>query len=119
VADLGLVRPHVVMRHDNTFPVFCYSAAAILGVVALMLVPIWRDFRNYSLSYRAVFLVFAGNLLIWSGLGFTLLFYSVHFSTHIRAALFNLKWVSSGITLGLMISLLFIRFFDGRGLTKR
>jgi hypothetical protein len=38
---------------------------------------------------------------------------------HIRAALAHCGWVSDGITLGIVISLAFSRFFQTRGLTKR
>jgi len=107
------------MQQDNTFPIFCYSAAAILALVVFLAGPFTRDYQNSSLWLRAVFFALATNMLIWSALGFTLIFYSGHFSTHTRAALSHCEWISSGITLGILISFVFSKLFDTRGLTKR
>lgn len=107
------------MQQDNTFPIFCYSAAAILALVVFLVGPFTRDYQNSSAWFRAVFFALASNMLIWSALGFTLIFYSEHFSTHARAALSHSKWISTGITLGILISLLFTKLFDTKGLTKR
>jgi hypothetical protein len=99
------------MRQDNTVLVFQYSAAAILAVVLLLGIRFERDFRGSPLWFRAANLVLATNLLVWSALGFALVFYSAHFSAHTRTALFHCKWTSGGITLGMLISLSFSRFF--------
>ena len=107
------------MQQDNTFPIFFYSAAVILALVVFFVGPFTRDYQNSSLWLRAIFFALATNLLIWSALGFTLIFYSQHFSTHTRAALSHCKWISSGITLGILISFLFTKLFDTRGLTNR
>src|SRR5438552_11232384 len=107
------------MQQDNTFPVFWYSAAVILALLILLVGPFTREYRSSSLWFRAVNLALAINLLIWSALGFTLIFAPAHFSTHTRAALFHCKWISSGITFGILISLMFSKLFDTRGLTSR
>jgi hypothetical protein len=107
------------MGQDNTFPVFCYAAAAILAVVLLFGIRFERDLRNSPLWFRAANLVLAINILVWSALGFTLIFYSAHFTTHTRAALIHCKWMCGGITLGVLISLAFSRIFQTRGLTNR
>jgi hypothetical protein len=107
------------MQQDNTFLIFCYSAAAILALVVFLVGPFTRDYQNSSAWLRAVFFALAINMLIWSALGFTLIFYAVHFSTHTRVALFHCKWTSGGISLGILLSFLFTKLFDTRGLTKR
>jgi hypothetical protein len=99
------------MRQDNTFLVFCYSAAAILAVLLLFGIRLERDLRNSPLWFRAANLVLAINMLIWSALGFTLIFYSAHLSAPVRIAISHCKWTSGGITLGMLISLGFSRFF--------
>src|ERR1700730_9869790 len=104
------------MQQDNTFLIFCYSAAAILALVVFLVGPFTRDYQNSSRWLRAIFFAFASNMLIWSALGFTLTFYSEHFSTPARAALSHSKWISSGITLGILISFAFSKLFDPRGL---
>ena len=100
------------MRQDNTVLVFLYSAAAILAVVLLLGIRFERDLRGSPLWFRAVNVVLAINLLVWSALGFALVFYSVHFSAHTRTALSDCKWTSGGITLGVLISLAFSRLFQ-------
>jgi hypothetical protein len=107
------------MQQDNTFPIFCYSAAAILALVVFFVGPFTRDYQNSSRWLRAVFFALATNVLIWSALGFILTFYAAHFSNHARLALSQSKWTSGGITLGILISLAFSKLFDTRGLTKR
>jgi len=107
------------VQQDNTVFIFFYSAAAILALGVFFVSPFTRDYRIFSPWVRALFFVLASNMLIWSALGFTLLFYSGHFSPHTRAALLQSKWTSSGITLGILISFFFSKLFDTRGLTKR
>ena|SRR5207248_9370955 len=107
------------MQQDNTFPIFCYSAAAILALVVFLVGPFTRDYQNSSRWLRAVFFALATNLLIWSALGFMLIFYGAHFSSHTRVALSHCWWTSGGITLGILISFLFTKLFDTGGLTKR
>jgi hypothetical protein len=107
------------MQQDNTFPIFCYSAAAILALVFFLVWPFTRDYQNSSRWLRAVFFALATNNLIWSALGFTLIFYGTRFSSHTRVALFHCKWMPGGITLGILISFAFSKFFDTKGLTKR
>jgi len=99
------------MRQDNTFVIFGYSAAAILAVVLLLCLCFERDLRNSALWFRAVNLVLAINMLSWSALGFTLIFYSVQLSPPARIAISHCKWTSGGITLAIVISLAFSRFF--------
>jgi len=107
------------VRPDNTILLFWYSAASILAVVVLLGIRFARDLRDSPLWVRVAFFALAITLLIWSALGFTLIFYSAHLSTHMRAALINLKWMFSGISLGLVISLTLNKVFQARGLTKR
>jgi hypothetical protein len=103
------------MLQDNTFPIFCYSAAAILALVVFLVGPFTRDYQNSSAWLRAVFFALAINLLIWSALGFTLILYAAHVSTQTRVALSHCKWTSGGITLGILISFLFTKLFDTKG----
>src|SRR5947209_16451111 len=107
------------MRQDNTFSIIVYSAAAILALVVFLVGPFTRDYQNSSRWLRAIFFALATNSLIWSALGFTLTFYGAHFSSHTRIALSHCWWTSGGITLGILISFLFSKLFDTRGLTKR
>lgn len=107
------------MQQDNTFPIFCYSAAVILAVVVFLVGPFTQDYKKSSAWLRAIFFALAINLLIWSALGFTLIFYATHFSPHTRVALSHCKWTSGGITLGILISFGFSKLFDARGLTNR
>jgi hypothetical protein len=99
------------MRQDNAFLIFGYSAAVILAIVLLLGLRFERDLRASPRWFRAANLVLATNLLVWSALGFALVFYSAHFSTHTRTALFHCKWTAGGITLGMLICLSFSRFF--------
>ena len=107
------------MQQDNTLPIFSHSAGVILALVVFLVGPFTRDYRNSSPWVRAVFFALAANLLISSALGLTLIFYSGHFTTHTRATLFHCKWTFSGITVGILISWLFTKLFDTRGLTNR
>jgi len=91
--------------------VFCYSAAAILALLLLFGIRFERDLRNSPLWFRAANVVLAVNMFSWSALGFALLFYSSRFSPHMRIAFSHLWWISTGITLGMFISLGFSRFF--------
>jgi hypothetical protein len=112
---------------ENTIPLFLYSVMVILAVV-LLVIPFCRQWRNSSLWVRAVCFVLAINRLIWSALGFALVLYSTHLSSHMRASLFHWKLIFTGIALGLLVSLLFSAefrqlaapgIFGTRGLTKR
>jgi len=107
------------VRPDNTVLLFWYSAAAILAVVVLLGIRFARDLRDSPLWVRAAFFALALTLLVWSTLGFTLVFYSPHFSTHVRVALINCKWMFSGISLGIVISLTLNKLFQTKGLTNR
>jgi hypothetical protein len=99
------------MGEDHIFVVFGYSAAAILAVILLLGIRFERDLRNSPHWFRAANVVLAINILVWSALGFILTFYSTLFSAHTRAALSHGKWTSGGITLGMLITLAFSRFF--------
>jgi hypothetical protein len=91
--------------------VFCYSAGAILAIILLVGLRFERDLRSSSRWFRAANVVLAANMFVWSALGFALIFYSAHFGLHTREAVSHCKWTSGGITLGMLISLAFSRFF--------
>ena len=93
------------MQQDNTLPVLLYSVMVILAIF-LSLIPLTGQYRSSSLWVRAVTLILAINSLIWSALGFTLIFYSAHLTAHARSSLLQCKWLCTGIALGLLISLL-------------
>jgi hypothetical protein len=99
------------MQQDNTFLIFGYSAAAILALVVFLVFPFTRDYQNSLRWLRAVFFALAANMLIWSALGFTLIFYSEQLSLPARIAISHCKWTSGGISLGILISFAFSRFF--------
>jgi hypothetical protein len=100
----------------------------VVLAIFLLLIPFTGQYRSSSLWVRAVTLILAINSLIWSALGFALIFYSAHLTAYARASFLHCKWLSTGIALGLLISLLFsVEFrhlaapgvFGQRGLTKR
>lgn len=100
----------------------------VIFAIVLLLIPFGRQWRNSSLWVRLVCLVLAINSLIWIALDFALIFYSAHWSNHMRTFLFHLKLTLGGMSLGLLISLLFSvefrqlaapRIFGTRDLTKR
>ena len=99
------------MRQNNTILVFAYSAAAILAMGLLLAIRFERGLRNSPRWFRAANLVLAINMLVWSALGFTIMFDVAHFTTHTHAALVQCKWTCGGIGLGILISLAFSRFF--------
>ncbi len=91
--------------------IFWYSAAVVLAIVLLFGLRFARDLRDSPLWFRAVNVLLAINLLVWSALGFSLIFYSPHLSAPTRIALSHCKWTSGGITLGVLVSLAFSRLF--------
>jgi len=99
-----------MLQQDNTFPIFLDSAAVILAIILLFGLRFERDLRASPRWIRATNLAFAINLLVWSALGFTLIFYSAHLTAYARAAISHCEWMSGGITLGIVISLGFSRF---------
>jgi hypothetical protein len=93
------------MQQDNTISIVCYAAMPILSLAFLFLAFAPR-YRRTSRWLRSVSFVLGIIGPIWSALGFLLLFYSSHFTSHSRAYLVHWKSTLSGVALGLLISLL-------------
>jgi membrane associated rhomboid family serine protease len=93
------------MGGDNTL---IFIAYAVMPVASLwfFFVAFRRKYRGTSQWIRSVNLFLAIIGLIWSALGFLLLFYSSHLTSQTRSSLFQWKSHISGIAVGLLISLL-------------
>ena len=93
------------MGGDNTL---IFIAYAVMPVTSLwfFFVAFRRKYRGTSQWIRSVNLILAIIGLIWSALGFLLLFYSSHLTSQTRSSLFQWKSHISGIAVGLLISLL-------------
>jgi membrane associated rhomboid family serine protease len=95
-----------------------------IGYAVMPLASLWfffvafgRKYRSASQWIRSVNLILAIIGLIWSTLGFLLLFYSSHLTSRTRSSLFDWKSHISGIAVGLLISLLLSS--EGRELGRR
>jgi len=92
------------MHHDNTLILICYSVMPITSVW-FFFVEFAPKYRSASSWIRSVHFVLGIIGLVWSALGFLLVFYSSHFTRQTRFSLSHWKSHIGGIAVGLLISL--------------
>jgi len=92
------------MHHDNTLILIGYSVMPIASVW-FFFVAFAPEYRSGSSWIRSVHFVLGIIGLVWSALGFLLVFYSSHFTRQTRFALSDWKSHIGGIAIGLLISL--------------